>query len=76
MWNILLAGLVFWLTPRQVYQKSREDPEKGFVMGWPKTWNTYASYLNNQFTMRKIRDPRSVHQVLYEYIFKKFKFTI
>ena len=28
------SSLTSWLTPRQVYEKSREDPEIGFVMGW------------------------------------------
>ena len=27
------SSLTFWLTPGQVYEKSREDPEIGFVMG-------------------------------------------
>ena len=30
----------FWLTPRQVYKMSREDPEIGYVMGWPTTNKT------------------------------------
>ena len=28
------SSLTSWLTPRQGYKKSREDPEIGFVMGW------------------------------------------
>ena len=27
------SSLTFWLTPGQVYEKSREDPEIGVVMG-------------------------------------------
>ena len=27
------SSLTSWLTPRQVYEKSREDPEIEFVMG-------------------------------------------
>ena len=27
------SSLTSWLTPRQVYEKSREDPEIGSVMG-------------------------------------------
>ena len=27
------SSLTSWLTPRQVYEKSREDPEIGLVMG-------------------------------------------
>ena len=27
------SSLTSWLTPGQVYEKSREDPEIGFVMG-------------------------------------------
>ena len=35
--------LTSWLTPRQVYEKSREDPEIGFVMGWPTTIKLFLS---------------------------------
>ena len=31
------SSLTSWLTPGQVYEKSREDPEIGFVMGWSTT---------------------------------------
>ena len=30
------SSLMSWLTPGQVYEKSREDPEIGSVMGWVK----------------------------------------
>ena len=35
------SSLTSWLTPRQVYEKSREDPEIGSVMGWSTTNTTH-----------------------------------
>ena len=31
----VLSHVLSWLTPEQVYETSREDPEIGSVMGWP-----------------------------------------
>ena len=33
----VLSHVLSWLTSGQVYKTSREDPEIGFVMGWPTT---------------------------------------
>ena len=35
--RVLSHTLTSWLTPGQVYEMSREDPESGSVMGWPTT---------------------------------------
>ena len=36
----VLSHVLSWLTPGQVYEMSREDPEIGSVMGWPTHHHT------------------------------------
>ena len=51
------SSLTSWLTPRQFYEKSREDPEIGVVMGWPlsaQTCNSTQVYVST--TVNKYKE--------------------